>query len=100
MTIISATLETAILRSANLGHGRQIASAVQKALREPVDIGVTALPLLSAVGVAQADGAVIDVAAGVRRATDAMHHARSLGPDGLAFDADLTGHPGELLATG
>ena len=90
----------AFLRSANLGHGRQIASAVQKALREPVDIGVTALPLLSAVGVAQADGAVIDVAAGVRRATDAMHHARSLGPDGLAFDADLTGHPGELLATG
>jgi hypothetical protein len=29
-----------------------------------------------------------------------MHHARSMGPDGLAFDADLTGHEGELLATG
>jgi hypothetical protein len=69
-------------------------------LRDPVDIGDTSLPLMSAVGVAQADGAVIDVTAGVRRATEAMHHARSMGPDGLAFDADLTGHEGELLATG
>ena len=91
----------AFLRSADLGHGRQIARAVQKALRDPVELGGdTALPLMSAVGVAQADGAVIDVTAGVRRATEAMHHARSMGPDGLAFDADLTGHDGELLAAG
>jgi GGDEF domain-containing protein len=88
----------AFLRSADLAHGRQIAAAVQKTLREPVSFGDLQLPLLSAVGVAQADGAVIDVPAGVRRATEAMQHARSLGPDGLAFDADLTGMAGLLQA--
>ncbi len=81
----------AFLRSGDLGHGRQVAAAVQKALREPVSYADQHLPLFGSVGVAQADGAVIDVLAGVRRATEAMHHARSLGSGGLAFDADLAG---------
>lgn len=84
----------AFLRSVDSGHGRQVAAGVQKALLEPVAFADEHVPLVAAVGVSQADGAVIDVLAGVRRATEAMHHARSLGAGGLAFDADLAGTAG------
>jgi len=80
------------LRSADLGHGRQVAGAVLKALHEPVAFGDMQLPMRACVGVAQADGAVIDVLAGVRRATAAMQHARSSASGALAFDADLAGN--------
>ena len=79
------------LRSITLGRGRQIASAVQASLIEPVLIGEEFVQLEIAIGVAQADGAVIDVLAGVRRATDAMRHARRLGAGHMTVDADLTG---------
>ncbi|MDO8391592.1 MAG: GGDEF domain-containing protein [Actinomycetota bacterium] len=79
------------LRSMTLGRGRQVAAAVQAALMEPVPIGEEPVQLAIAVGVAQADGAVIDVLAGVRRATEAMRFARRQGPGQLAVDADLTG---------
>lgn len=81
----------AFLRSVDLSHGRQVAEGVQKSMAEPLQLRDDLLELWAVVGVAQADGAVIDVLAGVRRATQAMHHARSAGSGGLAFDADLTG---------
>lgn len=79
------------LRSVTLGRGRQVAGGLQTMLIEPVPYGDELVQLELAIGVAQADGAVIDVLAGVRRATEAMRHARRLGPGHLAVDADLTG---------
>ena len=80
------------LRSSDLGHGRQVAHAVLKALQEPVAFGDAHLPMRACVGVAQADGAVIDVLAGVRRATAAMQYARTSSSSEVAFDADLAGN--------
>lgn len=79
------------MRSTTLGRGRQVATALHSALSEPVTVGDHTLALEHSIGVAQADGAVIDVLAGVRRATDAMRHARRMGPGHVSVDADLTG---------
>jgi len=79
------------MRSTTLGRGRQVAASLQSALAEPVHIGDHSLALEFSIGVAQADGAVIDVLAGVRRATDAMRHARRMGAGHVSVDADLTG---------
>lgn len=79
------------LRSTPLARGRQVAGIMQLLLVEPIDVGGQRLAIDFAIGVAQADGAVIDVPAGVRRATEAMRHARRLGPGRLSVDADLTG---------
>ena len=79
------------MRSTTLGRGRQVAAALQAALAEPVVLGTHSIALEFSIGVAQADGAVIDVLAGVRRATDAMRHARRMGPGHVSVDADLTG---------
>ncbi|MEI7548336.1 MAG: hypothetical protein WCK21_09805, partial [Actinomycetota bacterium] len=79
------------VRSITLGRGRQIAAQLQGSLLEPVVVNDDSVRLEVAIGVAQADGAVIDVLAGVRRATDAMRHARRAGPGRLMVDADLTG---------
>jgi diguanylate cyclase (GGDEF)-like protein len=79
------------LRSITLGRGRQVAGTMQGMLLEPILCGEEFVSVDVAIGVAQADGAVIDVLAGVRRATEAMRHARRLGPGHMAVDADLTG---------
>ena len=79
------------LRSATLGRGRQVAGALQTALAQPVTVGDHQVQVEFSIGVAQADGAVIDVLAGVRRATDAMRHARRVGSGYVSVDADLTG---------
>jgi diguanylate cyclase (GGDEF)-like protein len=79
------------LRSTALARGRQVAGILQMLLAEPMEVGEQRLAIDFAIGVAQADGAVIDVPAGVRRATEAMRHARRLGPGRLSVDADLTG---------
>lgn len=79
------------MRSTTLGRGRQVAASLQAALAEPVALGDHSIGLEFSIGVAQADGAVIDVLAGVRRATDAMRHARRMGPGHVSVDADLTG---------
>lgn len=82
------------LRAGDLGRGRQVAHSLERALAEGVAVGggVVVQPHVVG-GVAQADGAVIDVDAGVRRATAAMRRARTLGTTRLLFDADLAGVP-------
>ena len=87
-------------RCSALARGRQVAGILQMLLAEPMGVGEQRLAIDFAIGVAQADGAVIDVPAGVRRATEAMRHARRLGPGRLSVDADLTGLlVGATLAT-
>ncbi len=88
---MSADQFAAFLRSNTLGRGRQVAGALQMSLSEPIVCGDRSVVPEFSIGVAQADGAVIDVLAGVRRATEAMRHARRLGPGHIAVDADLTG---------
>lgn len=92
------------LRSGASGRGRQVAGGLQGALIEPVLVREEYVQLDVAIGVAQADGAVIDALAGVRRATEAMRYARRLGPGHIAFDAELTGivaptHGGSVART-
>ena len=53
--------------------------------------GDVMLALPAVVGVAQADGAVIDALAGVRRAGNAVRLGRAHGAGFVAIDADLTG---------
>jgi diguanylate cyclase (GGDEF)-like protein len=79
------------LRSNTLGRGRQVAGALQHVLTEPITCGDHLVHVEFSIGVAQADGAVIDVLAGVRRATEAMRHSRRLGSGHVSIDADLTG---------
>lgn len=79
------------LRSNTLGRGRQVAGALQALLSDPIECDEQSVVVEFSIGVAQADGAVIDVLAGVRRATEAMRHARRLGPGHVCIDADLTG---------
>lgn len=81
----------AFIRSTELARGRQIASALQRTLLMGTTYGDTVVDLPAVVGVAQADGAVIDAEAGVRRATDAARVARNSGVGTVAVDADLTG---------
>lgn len=83
------------LRAVAIGRGRQVAGGLQGSLIEPVMVHDRFVQLEVAIGVAQADGAVIDALAAVRRATEAMRHARRLGPGHLSVDADLTGIVGQ-----
>jgi len=81
------------VRSSDLNRGRILAESVQTSMREPVLVGDVELFVSVSVGVAQVDGAVIDLAAGLRRAGLAMRHAKSIGPGGFAIDAELAGSP-------
>ncbi|MDO8362306.1 MAG: GGDEF domain-containing protein, partial [Actinomycetota bacterium] len=87
------------LRSADLARGRQVAASLQKGLTTGVGWGTVLLALPAVVGVAQADGAVIDAGAGVRRAIDALRMGRVHGAGYVAIDADLTGSP-QAMETG
>lgn len=88
------------LRAGDLGRGRQVAHALERSLGEGVAVGGGGVVQPHVVGgVAQADGAVIDVDAGVRRATAAMRRARTLGTTRLLFDADLAGVPEDPSST-
>lgn len=77
------------LRSADLGRGREAGRMLERMLAEPVTVGSQVLHPQVAIGIAQADGVVIDVPAGVRRATAAMRVARSERRGRTVFDADL-----------
>lgn len=79
------------MRSADLARGRQAAEALQRSLASGVQWGEVTLALPAVVGVAQADGAVIDALAGVRRAGNAVRMGRAHGAGFVAIDADLTG---------
>ena len=81
----------AFLRSADLARGRQVADGLQRTFAQGTPWGDGQLALAAIVGVAQADGAVIDVQAGVRRAVEAARMGRAHGPGFVAIDADLTG---------
>lgn len=79
------------MRSTDLASGRQLAAALQRSLATGVAWGDATLELPAVVGVAQADGAVIDGLAGVRRAVEAVRIGRAHGAGFVAVDADLTG---------
>ena len=81
------------MRSTDLASGRQLAAALQRSLAAGVAWGDVMLELPAVVGVAQADGAVIDGLAGVRRAVEAVRLGRAHGAGFVAIDADLTGSP-------
>jgi len=81
----------AFMRASDFGRGRQVVAALEKLLAEPVTAGGSVLHPVVCGGVAQADGAVIDVLAGVRRATVALQQARLTGASRVLFDADVTG---------
>ena len=81
----------AFVRSTDPSTGRQLAVALQRHYSQGVDRRSGRLPLVAIVGVAQADGTVIDVVAGVRRATEAARLGRVRGAGFIAIDADLTG---------
>jgi len=72
-------------------RGREVALALQRNLAGGVEWGSVQLALPAVVGIAQADGAVIDGPAGVRRALEAVRRSRSQGVGYVAVDADLTG---------
>ena len=65
--------------------------ALQASLAKGVEWGNVQLALPAVIGVAQADGAVIDGPAGVRRALEALRYGRAQGAGSVAVDADLTG---------
>lgn len=79
------------MRAADLHRGRQLADAIQRSLATGATFGDVKLELPAIVGVAQADGGVIDVPAAVRRAGDAVRRGRVRGAGFVAVDADLTG---------
>ena len=81
----------AFLRTSDLGRGREIARALEKMLPEPVEVGDVVVEPIVFVGVAQADGVVIDVSTALRRATAAMRQAQFEGSSKAVFDADLMG---------
>lgn len=81
----------AVVRGTELTRGRELGTALQHSLEAGVAWGELRLPLPAIVGVAQADGSVIDVLAGVRRAVGAIRHGRLYGAGHVAVDADLTG---------
>jgi len=72
-------------------RGREVALSLQLNLAGGVEWGSVQLALPAIVGVAQADGAVIDGPIGVRRALEAIQRGRSQGAGYVAVDADLTG---------
>ncbi len=81
----------AFVRSSDLSRGRSMAEAVRAVLCRPIATDEATVSLVVSVGVAQTDGVVIDVGAGLRRAVAAMRHAASTGPGGVAIDAELAG---------
>lgn len=81
----------AFIRNGDLARGRQIAAALQRTFAVGVAFGDVMLDLPAVVGLAQADGAVIDVVAAVRRASNAARLGRAHGAGYVAVDADLTG---------
>jgi len=81
----------AFMRAADLARGRQVATSLQHSLAAGVAWRDVQLNLPVVIGVAQADGAVIDVLGGVRRAAGAARLGRNSGPGFIAIDADLTG---------
>lgn len=82
---------TAFMRSADLARGRQVADGLQRSLASGTTWCARSLPIPAIIGVSQADGAVIDALAGLRRAIDAVRIGRSHGAGFIAIDADLTG---------
>lgn len=81
----------AFIRNGDLARGRQVAALLQRTLAVGVAFGDVMLDLPAVVGLAQADGAVIDVVAAVRRAAEAARLGRAHGAGYVAVDADLTG---------
>ncbi|MEQ1698483.1 MAG: diguanylate cyclase [Ilumatobacteraceae bacterium] len=81
----------AFIRNGDLARGRQVAASLQRTLAVGVAFGDVMLDLPAVVGLAQADGAVIDVVAAVRRAAEAARVGRAHGAGYVAVDADLTG---------
>lgn len=81
----------AFIRNGDLARGRQVAASLQRSLSVGVAFGDLMLDLPAVVGLAQADGAVIDVVAAVRRAAEAVRLGRAHGAGFVAVDADLTG---------
>lgn len=84
------------MRSCDLASGRQLAASLQRSLAAGVAWGDVTLELPAVVGIAQADGAVIDGLAGVRRAVEAVRLGRAHGAGFVAVDADLTGSAGAV----
>ncbi len=83
----------AFVRSSDLGKGRSLAEAVRDETCVSMMIGDLEVPVSVSIGVAQTDGTVIDLEIGMRRARQAMRHAKSKGPGGIAVDAELAGNP-------
>lgn len=82
----------AVIRGAELARGgRELGTSLQRSLAAGAVWSDGRLELPAIVGVARADGAVIDVLAGVRRARDAIRQGRAHGAGYVAIDADLTG---------
>lgn len=81
------------MRSSDSSRCGLLADAVLTAMRDPFEVDGCFYDLRINVGVAQTDGAVIDLLAGLRRAGEAMGHARHLGPGRAAIDHELTGAP-------
>lgn len=82
----------AFVRSSDLGRGRILAETVRNVMGEPIVLTPGGPEQLTvSIGVAQADGAVIDLEAGLRRAAAAMRHAKQGGPGRIAVDAELAG---------
>lgn len=79
------------LRSADGSRARAVAEATQHDITHPIELGTLTIEVSVSVGVAQIDGTVIDLAAGMRRCQQAVRHAKSLGPGHLLVDADLAG---------
>jgi len=88
---LSSDRVAAFMRASDLGRGRQVVQALERSLTEPIAVDDRVVRWVVCGGVAQADGAVIDAHAGLRRATEVMRHARGRGPGVLLFDADLAG---------
>lgn len=79
------------LHSTGSARGREAAVALQRRLASGFQWDGVQLALPAIVGVAQADGAVIDGPAAVRRAVEAVRHGRLHGAGYVAVDADLIG---------
>ena len=79
------------VHSTGSARGRETALALQRALAHGVEWDGMQLAIPAIVGIAQADGAVIDGPAGVRRALEALRRSRAQGVGYIAVDADLTG---------
>lgn len=86
------------LPSTGSARGREAALALQLRLGSGVQWDGVQLALPAIVGVAQADGAVIDGPAAVRRAIEAVRYGRSHGAGYVAVDADLIGSSTSVAA--